>query len=269
MAHIIVFGNEKGGSGKSTTAMHVLTALLRCGKTVGALDLDLRQKTLTRYIQNRILYIERTGIRLPFPETAVLKKPSELDMEPGFKATLRAFQDGLAQLDQTNDYIVVDCPGNYTQLSELAHAMADTLVTPMNDSFVDFDLLARIDGETNKVIGPSIYSEMVWKARKARAETGSRPIRWFVTRNRMHSLAMKNKRRVGDALNDLARRIGFTLIPGFSDRVVFKELFPNGLTLLDFPDISDKPLSMSNIAARQEVRDLIKGLELPDVDVLF
>lgn len=269
MAHIIVFGNEKGGSGKSTTAMHVLTALLRSGKTVGALDLDLRQKTLTRYIQNRILYIERTGIRLPFPETAVLKKPSELGMEPGFQATLRAFQDGIAQLDQTNEFIVADCPGNYTQLSELTHAMADTLVTPMNDSFVDFDLLARIDGRTNKVTGPSIYSEMVWKARKARAETGSRPMNWFVTRNRMHSLAMKNKRRVGEALEDLARRIGFTLIPGFSDRVIFKELFPNGLTLLDLFDISDEPMSMSNLAARQEVRDLVNALGLPDVEIKF
>ena len=141
--------------------------------------------------------------------------------------------------------------------------MADTLVTPMNDSFVDFDLLARIDGETNKVIGPSIYSEMVWKARKARAESGSQPMNWFVTRNRMHSLAMKNKRRVGDALKDLSRRIGFKLIPGFSDRVVFKELFPNGLTLLDLPKISDEPMSMSNIAARQEVRDLVNALNLP------
>ncbi len=269
MAHIIVFGNEKGGSGKSTTAMHVLTALLRSGKTVGALDLDLRQKTLTRYIQNRILYIERTGIRLPFPETAVLKKPSELGMEPGFKATLKAFQDGLAQLDQTNDFIVADCPGNYTQLSELTHAMADTLITPMNDSFVDFDLLARIDGETNKVVGPSIYSEMVWKARKARAESGSRPMDWFVTRNRMHALSMKNKRRVGEALEDLARRIGFTLIPGFSDRVIFKELFPNGLTLLDLVDVTNEPMSMSNLAARQEVRDLVNALNLPDVTINF
>ena len=164
---------------------------------------------------------------------------------------------------------MADCPGNYTQLSELAHAMADTLVTPMNDSFVDFDLLARVDGETNKVIGPSIYSEMVWKARKARAETGSRPMDWYVTRNRMHALAMKNKRRVGEALEDLARRIGFKLIPGFSDRVVFKELFPNGLTLLDLPEVTEEPLSMSNLAARQEVRDLVNALMLPDVEVNF
>ncbi len=182
---------------------------------------------------------------------------------------MRAFQDGINQLDQTNEYIVADCPGNYTQLSELAHAMADTLVTPMNDSFVDFDLLARVDGETNKVIGPSIYSEMVWKARKARAETGSRPMDWYVTRNRMHALAMKNKRRVGEALEDLARRIGFKLIPGFSDRVVFKELFPNGLTLLDLPEVTEEPLSMSNLAARQEVRDLVNALMLPDVEVNF
>lgn len=269
MAHIIVFGNEKGGSGKSTTAMHVLTALLHSGKTVGALDLDLRQKTLTRYIQNRIMYINRHTIDLPFPKTAVLKTPHDLGREPGYETTLHAFQDGLKQLDQTNEFIVVDCPGHYTQLSELAHAMADTLVTPMNDSFVDFDLLARIDGETNKITGPSIYSEMVWNARKARAEAGSQPLKWFVARNRIHMLAMKNKRRVGEALEDLARRIGFKIIPGFADRVIFKEMFPKGLTLLDLTDVTDKPLSMSNIAARQEVRDLLKALDLPNVEIGF
>ena len=53
MAHIIVVGNEKGGAGKSTVAMHVATALARLGHKVGMIDLDLRQKTTARYLANR------------------------------------------------------------------------------------------------------------------------------------------------------------------------------------------------------------------------
>ena len=174
MAYIIVFGNEKGGSGKSTTAMHVLTALLRSGFKVGALDLDLRQQSLNRYIENRAEYIAKNGTPLPMPQVGKMKSAADPGFENTDEAKLAAFQQAILQLDEANDFIVVDCAGAHSQLAELAHAMADTLVTLMNDSFVDFDLLAHIDPETNLVTGPSVYSEMVWDARKARAETGAR-----------------------------------------------------------------------------------------------
>jgi len=269
MAYIIVFGNEKGGSGKSTTAMHVLTALLRNGFKVGALDLDLRQQTLNRYIENREEYVRKHDVPLPLPTKGIMKSAADLDMEEGDEAKLVAFQQAILALDEDNDFIIIDCAGAHSQLAELAHAMADTLVTPMNDSFIDFDLLARIDPETNQVTGPSVYSEMVWDARKARAETGAKPIEWIVTRNRVGAQNMHNKRKVGAALKDLARRIGFRIAPGFSDRVVFRELFPHGLTLLDIKDVGGGSLNISNVAARQEVRDLVAELNLPGVDVNF
>lgn len=269
MAYIIVFGNEKGGSGKSTTAMHVLTGLLRCGFKVGALDLDLRQQTLNRYIENRIEYVAANDTPLPLPERGVMKSAEELGLPEGDEAKLVAFQQAILALDETCDFIIVDCAGSHSALAELAHAMADTLVTPMNDSFVDFDLLARINPETNAVTGPSVYSEMVWEARKARAETGARPIEWVVTRNRVGAQNMHNKRKVGAALKDLSRRIGFRIAPGLSDRVVFRELFPHGLTLLDIKDVGGGALNISNVAARQEVRDLMIALDLPGVEVNF
>ena len=269
MAYIIVFGNEKGGSGKSTTAMHVLTALLRCGFKVGALDLDLRQQTLNRYIENRAEYVRKNDVALPMPEKGIMQSAEEMGMADNDEAKLAAFQQAILQLDEGNDFIIVDCAGSYSALAELAHAMADTLVTPMNDSFIDFDLLARIDPETNAVTGPSVYSEMVWEARKARAETGARPIEWVVTRNRVGAQNMVNKRKVGAALKDLSRRIGFRIAPGFSDRVVFRELFPHGLTLLDIKDVGGGSLNISNVAARQEVRDLLAELQLPGVEVTF
>ncbi len=257
MAHIIVVGNEKGGSGKSTTSMHIATALARMGHRVGALDLDVRQRSFGRYLENRIAFTAREGIALPTPTLAELPRDVE-GVDP-----LSAAVGGL---DPEHDFIVIDCPGSHTRLSQMAHTLADTLVTPMNDSFIDFDLLARMSPE-GEVLGPSIYSEMVWSARQLRGQAGAGPIDWVVLRNRLGTTEMHNKRRVGEALTRLSRRIGFRVAAGFAERVIYRELFPRGLTLLDLRDIGTQQLSMSNIAARQELRDLLTELRLPGVKV--
>jgi chromosome partitioning protein len=266
MPRLIVMGNEKGGSGKSTTAMHLITALVRAGHSVGALDLDLRQKSLFRYLDNRTDYMRRHAVELPMPRRIVLEA-SSLDSRAEADAEEQArFEAALAEF-AASDYVVIDCPGSYSTYSRLAHAAADTLITPMNDSLVDFDMLARLDPASGRVKGPSIYAEMVWRARQARCASGRRPTDWVVLRNRISTLDARNKRRVAAALEDLARRIGFRLAPGFSERVVFRELFLSGLTLLDLRDTDPQAMTMSNIAARQEVRDLVRALDLPAVSV--
>jgi chromosome partitioning protein len=260
MAHIIIVGNEKGGSGKSTTCMHVATALARQGQRVGALDLDLRQRSFGRYLENRRAYMARAGLSLPTPDYRELSEVAE-----GEASQDERLSRAVEAMMHEKDVIVIDCPGSHTRLSQLAHTMADTLITPMNDSFVDFDLLARVDPVSGRVTGPSIYAEMVWGARQLRAQAGLKPIDWIVVRNRLGSQAMHNKRKVGSALEDLSRRIGFRVLPGFSERVIFRELFPRGLTLLDLRDTGTEHMSLSNIAARQEVRDLMTGLRLPSL----
>ena len=269
MAHIIVVGNEKGGSGKSTTCMHVATALARLGHRVGALDLDLRQRTFGRYAENRSAYFDRTGLSLPSADYQNLPEADPVALAPNENPFDHRLTVAIASLEPIKDFIVIDCPGSHTRLSQVAHSLADTLITPVNDSFVDFDLLARMDPATGKVKGPSIYSEMVWGARQLRAQAGLKPIDWIVVRNRMGAQQMHNKRKVGEALEDLSRRIGFRVVPGFSERVIFRELFPQGLTLLDLKDTGVDQLNMSNIAARQELRDLLAGLRLSTVTVDF
>ncbi len=270
MAHIIVVGNEKGGSGKSTTAMHIATALVRLGHRVGTLDLDLRQKSLGRYVENRKLFNDRQGLSLPIPAYRDLPEVAADALKPGENVYDRRLSAAVAGMEREAEFILIDCPGSHTRLSQVAHSLADTLVTPLNDSFVDFDLLARADPESNKILGPSIYSEMVWNARQLRARAGLKPIDWIVVRNRLGAQAMHNKKKMGDALRDLARRIGFRVVPGFSERVIFRELFPRGLTLLDLRDIGVKgQMNISNVAARQELRDLIKELRLPGVSADF
>jgi len=269
MAHIIVVGNEKGGSGKSTTSMHVATALARLGHRVGALDLDLRQKSFGRYVENRRAYLARQGLDLPVPDYRDLPDLAPAQIPAGENPYDARLSAAVAALEPTSDFIIIDCPGSHTRLSQVAHSLADTLITPLNDSFVDFDLLARVDPETGKVKGPSIYSEMVWNARQLRAQAGLKPIDWIVLRNRLGAQAMHNKKKVGTALEDLSRRIGFRVAPGFAERVIFRELFPRGLTVLDLRDTGVDVLNLSNVAARQEVRDLMKALKLPGVEVSF
>ncbi|PPB80431.1 chromosome partitioning protein [Albidovulum inexpectatum] len=269
MAHIIVVGNEKGGSGKSTTCMHVATALARMGHRVGALDLDLRQRSFGRYIENRRAYARRKGLDLPTPEYRELPEIDPATLAEGENVMDRRLAAAMAEIEPNSDFIIIDCPGSHTRLSQMAHSLADTLITPMNDSFIDFDLLARIDPESGRVTGPSIYSEMVWNARQARARANLPPIDWLVLRNRLGSQQMHNKRKVGGALVQLSKRIGFRVAPGFSERVIFRELFPRGLTLLDLRDLGVERLNLSNIAARQELRDLMAELKLPGVTVDF
>ncbi len=269
MAHIIVVGNEKGGAGKSTVAMHIATALVRMDHVVGVLDLDLRQRSFGRYVDNRRTFMQAEGLNLPCPIYRELPNIPKESLGPGENIYDQRLSAAVTGLERDVEFILIDCPGSHTRLSQVAHSLADTLVTPLNDSFVDFDLLAHIDPRTNKILGPSIYAEMVWNARQLRAQAGLEPIDWVVVRNRVGAQAMHNKKKMQDAVDALARRIGFRVAPGFSERVIFRELFPRGLTLLDLRDIGVQNLNLSNVAARQELRELMKELKLPGVTVDF
>jgi chromosome partitioning protein len=254
-AHVIVLGNEKGGSGKSTTAMHLVVALLREGARVATFDLDGRQGTFSRYVENRrASAVADPRLDLPMP---VHHRPA-LDDVGGFAAAM-------AEVRAAVDLVVVDCPGADTALARHAHTLADTLITPVNDSFVDVDVLGTVDPDSLAVTRLSHYAAFVWEQRKARALERRPPIDWLVMRNRISSRATRDKAHVAQVLDALARRCGFRVAPGFGDRVIFRELFLRGLTLLDLGGEVGVPLSMSHVAARQEVRALRQSLRLPPI----
>ena len=258
--HIVVFGNEKGGSGKSTTAMHVCVALARRGLQVGAMDLDVRQRSFFRYIDNRESWCERRGVRLVSPRRASIDASTHADREHAWAMEGEAFDTAIRSLGDC-DVILIDCPGAHSNLSRLGHSRADTLVTPMNDSFVDFDLLARIDPNTFQIAGPSVYSEMVWETRMLRAKIGLKATDWIVVRNRTPLEDIANRRRVGAMLDQLSKRIGFRVAQGLSERPIFRELFLSGLTLLDLRE-SGTELDMGKIAARREMNELMATLNI-------
>jgi chromosome partitioning protein len=175
-----------------------------------------------------------------------------------------AFAEAVAQAE----VIVIDTPGGDTVVSRAAHGRADQIVTPMNDSFVDFDLLGTVDPVTLDLLKPSIYSESVWEARKHRAVTEGRhaAIDWIVVTNRLAVAEARNRRRLEEKMQKLAKRVGFRVGPGLRDRVIYRELFPFGLTVADLSnDIRPVAVSLAHVAARQEMRNLMQALGLEDV----
>ncbi|HUZ64461.1 MAG TPA: division plane positioning ATPase MipZ [Acetobacteraceae bacterium] len=262
--HVIVLGNEKGGSGKSTAAMHVIVSLLRDGYRVGAIDLDARQGTLSGYVASRQTFAQARGLPLLLPQVAAVHR-SEADSRAEADAEERArFDAALAALSADCEVVVIDCPGSDTYLSRLGHGYADTLITPINDSFVDFAMLAKVEPDNHDVVHPSVYSEMVWLARKRRFARDRGRIDWIVMRNRLGASEARNKRDVGATLDVLAKRIGFRVVKGFGERVIFRELYLQGLTLMDLREAGlGISLGMSHVAARAEVRALIGAIRKP------
>jgi chromosome partitioning protein len=256
-----VFANEKGGTGKSTTAVHVAVALAYGGARVAAIDLDHRQRTLHRYFENRIDTEGRREIELPGARFDVFAPTGD---DP---ADIAALEARVAELGQGMDVVLFDTAGRDDPLARHAAAQADTLVTPMNDSFVDFDLIGQVDAETFKVRRLSFYAELIWEARKKRAmrqlEDGERrrEMDWLVVRNRVQRLDARNQKRIDQALYELSQRVGFRVAHGLSERVIYRELFPSGLTLLDKGHLGE--LGTSHLVARQELRTLVAALNLP------
>ena len=266
-AHVIIVGNEKGGSGKTTTSMHLITALMRLDLKVGSIDIDARQRSLTRYIENRKQTMEEHHTRLPMPTHRLVPKSTSNVKQDAEDEERERFETAINELLPVCDFIVIDGPGNDTHLSRLAHSYADTIITPINDSFMDLDLLGKVDGSTLKVLRPSIYSEMIWEQKLKRAKRDGGNIEWIVMRNRLSNIDARNKRFMTRAVQELSRRIGFRIAPGFSERVIFRELFLQGLTVLDVMDTSaNVRVSLSHVAARQEIRDLLASLDLPKVN---
>ena len=202
------------------------------------------------------------------PEQIELKAPTGPSIIERQKEEANAFVNALGQLRTRNDFVVIDCPGADSYFARLGHAAADMLITPMNESFVDFDLLAKVDPETLTIEAPSIYAEKVWSCRKARAQADGGSIDWVVLRNRTSHIHAKNRQRLEEALDELSKRLGFRQVPGFSERVVYREMFPAGLTLLDLTEDETGPgLTMSHVAARAELTALLAALQLPGLSV--
>jgi chromosome partitioning protein len=263
----ITIGNEKGGTGKSTTAMILAVSLLDLGYTVGSIDLDGRQGTLSRYLTNRRALAEAMDQHIPMPIHQRITGSEASDRNEAISQDMAWLRDAFCKLADCQ-VVVIDTPGSSSHLCRLGHMHADILITPMNDTLLDIDILAHIDPNKREVLAPSAYCRMVWEQNERRLLNNRKPIDWLVMRNRLTYLDTHNKRAIAHLLERLAERIGFRIATGFGERVIFHELFLTGLTVLDLPD--DRVRGWNNISlthARQEIRALLLALGFPALEL--
>lgn len=261
--YIFTVGNIKGGAGKTSVSMHLISSLIDMGFKVCSIDTDVHQQSLTNYINNRKNYIRKTSREndVKIPEHYLIDTTNFEDEE------IRIFEKTIQRAQEQSNIIVIDTPGSFCNLSCIAHSYADTIITPINDSFLDLDLLAEVDADSLKIKKLSIYTEMVWKQKLKRAQRDKGNIKWVVVRNRLSNIDAKNKRAISHVLSNFSAKLRCTLSNGFSERVIFKELFLKGITLLDLKgeEYSKQMLTLSNIAARQELRNFMKNLDIEEL----
>lgn len=256
---IIVFGNQKGGTGKSTLAMHLIVSLLHQGYKVATIDVDARQGTLTRYVENRSKTCQDNPTILMPTHYPVFDSLSD-SIKVMNRENFLMFSELINSLNNF-DFIVIDTPGSDAGLSKIAHSFADIIITPMNESFIDLDLIIKATpAQHSGSVKTSSYAEMVWEQKKARALRDHGSIDWIMLLNRTSSVESRNKKDLEKILTLLSKRLGFRFIKGFKERIIFKELFLSGLTLLDSNPL--QKLNLSQISARQELKDLLKALNI-------
>lgn len=266
-ASVIVVGNEKGGAGKSTIAIHTAVALLHAGAKVAVLDLDLRQQTMGHFFANRAQWLAHNSATAPMPIQHPVSSDGAALAKASDEEALARFGEAYAEASDGADFVLIDTPGADTAISRAAHGLADLIVTPMNDSFVDFDMLGVVDPVTLELTRHSLYSETVWNCRKVRAAKDRKMIDWVVLRNRLAPTEARNRKRLDERVQALSRKVGFRVGPGLRDRVIYRELFPFGLTIADLsPAIRPVAMSLQHVAARQELRAVMSALGISGLD---
>ncbi|MGI8942745.1 MAG: division plane positioning ATPase MipZ [Qipengyuania sp.] len=228
--HVITFANEKGGVGKSTLAFQTAVALAHRGQRVVAIDLDRNQQTLERALVNREGSAKNLRTRLPMPRHAALDHPATAQL-------LREIQ----RLDTMADFIVIDAAGADSPIMRRTIAMADTLVTPVNCSFVDLDVLGQIDPVTGRSGRAGHFAGIVGAIREERLRNGLPDCDWLVVRNRLRRQEKRQQARIGEALGVLGRSSDFRIATPLRERVVFRDLFQFGLTRADLSLIPGAP----------------------------
>jgi chromosome partitioning protein len=287
--HVVVIGNQKGGTGKSTFAMHIIVALLKAGKRVASFDLDLNQLTLTRYLGNRHEWDRKHEQKLELPDHYPVSE--EVQAAPLRRFISRVKKIGRVKSDFINssalshsadlshfisqlkkigrarkhDFIVIDTPGGVQHLSLIAHGMADTLITPINDSLVDLDVLVAME-QSDLEPQPSVYAKMVWRALEARRKVTGRTTDWIVVRNRLESVESSNQQQITQVLDVIQRTLGFRIARGLLERPVYREFFAAGLTVFDQIEGVKSAVESNrpDLVARLEVQNLIREIGLID-----
>jgi chromosome partitioning protein len=265
-AHVIVVGNEKGGTGKSTLSIHISIALLKAGFRVATIDLDTRQRTLTRFFENRRSWAKSAQWDVELPYHHALDRGNSDNVRDNETMEFGAFAAAVAEVEHSYEFVVIDTPASDSYLMRLAHSLADTLISPVNDSFIDVDVFSRVHHDKTQRGQVAHYADLVLEARRKRRLVDHGLIDWVLVRNRMSSIQSNNARQIALSLSRMAMELQFRPAEGLHDRVIFRELFPIGLTALDPIEeaMRNGSLSSSHLSARDEIGSLLSSLQLPE-----
>jgi chromosome partitioning protein len=229
---IIVFGGIKGGTGKSTLAFHIATCAHMNNKKIVTIDCDFPQFSFSKYYENR-------------------KKNKSLDEKLIWQNHHKITDlTKLPDMIEKDTVYLIDTPGKYDPHITKIHGMADIIISPVNDSFLDIDTIMKLD--QGKWAMPGYYYETIMENKKYKKDS-----MWIVVRNRSTHINSKHKRTVEERLTELSKRINFTLMQGLRERTIFRELFNEGSTVLD---VESKKMSLSHLAAKMEVKLLWKTI---------
>ncbi len=264
-AHVIVVGNEKGGAGKSTISIHLTVALLKAGYRVATIDLDTRQQTLTRFFENRRSWSASAVWPIELPHHCAMARGESADLRENEAREFASFAAAIGAVEHHYEFVVIDTPASDSYLMRLAHSLADTLISPLNDSYIDVDVFSRVNHDRKQRGAVAHYADLVLEARRRRRLVDNGVIDWVMVRNRMASLASNNARQIAVSIAKLAAELRFRVADGFHDRVIFRELFPIGLTALDAIEQGAQKgvLTSSQRGAREEIESLVDALQLP------
>ena len=264
-AHVIVVGNEKGGTGKSTLSIHLTVALMKAGFRVATIDLDTRQQTLTRFLENRSSWAQSAPWDVEMPFHFALARGTSDNVRDNETMEFGAFADAVSRVEHAYEFVVIDTPASDSYLMRLAHSLADTLVSPVNDSYIDVDVFSRVHHDRTRRGEVAHYADLVIEARRKRHLVDHGLIDWVLVRNRIASLQSNNAKQIAISLGRMAGELKFRAAEGLHDRVIFRELFPIGLTALDPIEDAMKSgtLSASQQSARREIEALVDTLQLP------
>jgi chromosome partitioning protein len=264
-AHVIVVGNEKGGAGKSTLSIHLSVALLKAGRRVATIDLDTRQRTLTRFFENRRSWSANASWPIELPFHCAIDRGESGDVRENEATEFALFAEAIAAVEHDYEFVVIDTPASDSYLMRLAHSLADTLISPLNDSFIDLDVFSRVSHDRSRRGAVAHYADLVLEARRKRRLVDNGVIDWVMARNRIASLASNNAKQIAISIGRLSADMQFRVVDGLHDRVIFRELFPIGLTALDPIEAGadNRALTASQQAARREIESLLEALQLP------
>jgi len=252
-ARIIVFANEKGGVGKSTLAFHTCIALARTGHKVLAIDLDRRQRSLQRALENREATTRSLGVDLPTPQHLVLEHQSGAMLG-----------QEIARVGANCDTIIIDVPGHDSPIARRAIAMADKLITPVNPTFVDLDSIARFTAGTLQLTKLGPFAQTVTQLRQARIDRGLKPADWLLVKNRVRRAEKRQLARFNRAIGQLPRALDLHITNGLTERVAYRDLFLFGLTHADCAGLPG--LANIKVHADQEMDELLEELGIVSRD---